>query len=73
MMIKFEIENDKVLNIYLDLAGIDYLQKILLRLNKPGDHHHLMSDSWGSGELTCSSDDSNKVCIHKVNIGIPKS
>jgi hypothetical protein len=39
--------------VYMDRAGLDYLIKELIRLRWPDhEHFHMVSEAWGSNELT---------------------
>ena len=50
-MITFEDTGETMLEIFMDAEGRDYLIAILTKLRVAPDHQHLMTESWGAGEV----------------------
>lgn len=66
-MLTIEYEPDGVLEINVDAQGVEDLMYILRQL-EPGDHEHLMTESWGGHPLTEEFPNPDLVPIHKVTI-----
>jgi len=72
-MLTFEVvsEGDEI-EIHADKQGmkdlIYYLKRMLDSKSKLPNHDHLMSNSWGGGELTDDKQGEDNILINKVTI-----
>jgi hypothetical protein len=66
-MLTFEYGPDNCVEIGVDAQGIQDLLEILQRLS-PGDHEHLLTESWGGYPLSEEFPNADLVPIHKVTI-----
>ena len=71
--VEFELDESNepkdVVSIYMDQDGIDEIisRLQLLRRNKD-DHLHLMSESWGLGDLSESRIGTNSKIVHHLKL-----
>ena len=62
-------DNGTVVEVFLDPEGLDFLMQVVGRLrgNEP-NHDHLMTESWGSWELTEEQQSDDGVIVHQLNV-----
>lgn len=74
-MITVEVELDEsdepkdVVSIYMDQEGLDeIISRLQLLRRDEGDHLHLMSESWGLGDLSESQIGKNSRVVHHLKL-----
>ena len=68
-MLTFELGEGNTVEVYMDAAGKDLPSNILSRIKEVGDHEHLMTISWGAGELDESVHNAENTIINMVTLG----
>lgn len=59
-------EKQEAVEIFLDDDGIDRLVRVLTRMKGKCTHDHLMTPSWGGGELGEEAHGQNKLVNHLI-------
>lgn len=55
--------------IYFDQEGLDYLLDRLTRIHQgKTDHYHMMTDSWGDGELSENKHSPASLLVHHLKL-----
>ena len=72
-MLTFEQTQSGTIEIYMDGAGREVLLSVLNRLQEPSYHEHLMTISWGAGDLDETAHEPDNTIINMVTIGRVKS
>lgn len=72
-ILSFATDKEGQLFVHADAAGLDHLIRSLSHIRRKlgegvCDHDHLMTDSWGGGELTERTLDEDAETIHHVKI-----
>lgn len=68
-MLSFEQTQDGTIEIFMDDTGKKFLLAVVGRIRNNGDHEHLMTISWGAGELDEVTHDPKNTIINMVTIG----
>jgi len=62
-------EPNQQVEISFDEGGLDFLIDRLTRLKQQKtDHYHLMSESWGDGDLDEQTHSSNSLLVHHLKL-----
>lgn len=68
-MLTFEQTQSGTIEIYMDDVGKETLLAVLNRLQEPSYHEHLMTISWGAGDLDETVHKADNSIINMVTIG----
>ncbi len=68
-MLTFEQTQSGTIEIYMDDAGKETLLAVLNRLREPNYHEHLMTISWGAGDLDETLHEPGNTIVNMVTIG----
>jgi len=68
-MLTFEYTLSGSVEVYMDDVGKEKLLSILSRISQIGDHEHLMTISWGAGELDEEVHKPENTIVNMVTLG----